>query len=232
MPISGPHCDTVPRSINYIGEMLNTKYGTNWIKVNFIGVKSTIKSLRDIAKYFDDPDLTARTEAVIEEELSEISEKMEEYRKLCQGKTAALFVGGSRAHHYQYLLRDLGIETILAGYEFAHRDDYEGREVLPFIKEDGDSKNIENLEVEPDPQYYKVTLSQERFEKLKEEISLNYYAGMIKDMPNGTIVIDDLNHYETEELLKILKPDLFCSGIKDKYIAHKAGIFSNLSHID
>lgn len=218
------------RSINYIGEMLNTKYGTDWIKVNFIGVKTTIKSLRDIAKYFDDPDLTARTETVIAEELSEISEQMDQYKKLCQGKTAALFVGGSRAHHYQHLLRDLGVETILAGYEFAHRDDYEGREVIPTIKEDGDSKNIESIEVQPDPQYYKVTLSKERYEKLKEEISLNYYAGMMKDMPNGTIVIDDLNHYETEELLKILKPDIFCSGIKDKYIAHKAGIFSKQLH--
>lgn len=218
------------RSINYIGEMLNTKYGTDWIKVNFIGVKSTIKSLRDIAKYFDDPDLTARTEAVIAEELSDISEKMDQYKRLCQGKTAALFVGGSRAHHYQHLLRDLGIETILAGYEFAHRDDYEGREVLSTIKEDGDSKNIESIEVKPDPEHYKVTLSKERYEKLREEISLNYYAGMMKDMANGSIVIDDLNHYETEELLKILKPDLFCSGIKDKYISHKAGIFSKQLH--
>lgn len=50
------------RSINYIGEMMKVKYGTDWIKVNFIGVKSTIKSLRDIAKYFDDPALTKRTE--------------------------------------------------------------------------------------------------------------------------------------------------------------------------
>jgi len=218
------------RSINYIGEMLNTKYGTDWIKVNFIGVKSTIKSLRDIAKYFGDTDLTARTEAVIAEEISEISESMDQYKKICQGKTAALFVGGSRAHHYQHLLKDLGIETIMAGYEFAHRDDYEGREVIPTIKEDGDSKNIESIVVDQDPENYKITLSKERYEKLKEEISLNYYAGMMKEMNNGSIVIDDLNHYETEELIRILKPDIFCSGIKDKYIAHKAGIFSKQLH--
>jgi nitrogenase molybdenum-iron protein alpha chain len=34
------------RSINYIGEMMKEKYGTDWLKVNFIGVRSTIKSLR------------------------------------------------------------------------------------------------------------------------------------------------------------------------------------------
>jgi len=218
------------RSINYIGEMMKTKYGQDWIKVNFIGIKSTIKSLRDLAKYFDDPDLTARTEAVISEELAEVGPQLENYKKMCEGKTAALFVGGSRAHHYQHLFKDLGIETVLAGYEFAHRDDYEGREVLPFIKEDGDSKNIESIEVEADPQNYRVFLSKEKYEKLKDEIPLNYYAGMIKEMPNGSLVVDDLNHYETEELLRLLKPDIFCSGIKDKYIAHKAGIFSKQLH--
>ena len=49
----------------------------------------------------------------------------------CQGKTAMLFVGGSRAHHYQELFSDMGMEIVAAGYEFAHRDDYEGRKVLP-----------------------------------------------------------------------------------------------------
>ena len=48
-----------------------------------------------------------------------------------KGKLAMLFVGGSRAHHYQELFREIGMKTISAGYEFAHRDDYEGRNVLP-----------------------------------------------------------------------------------------------------
>ncbi len=218
------------RSINYIGEMMNKKYGQDWIKVNFIGVKSTIKALRDIARYFDDPELSARTETVINEELEEISPVLEHYKKICQGKTAALFVGGSRAHHYQHLFKDIGIETVMAGYEFAHRDDYEGREMLPYIEEDGDSKNIESLEVSEDPQNYKVFLTKEQYEKLKVEIPLNSYSGMMKEMPNGSVVVDDLNHYETEELLKMLKPDIFCSGIKDKYVAHKAGIFSKQLH--
>lgn len=218
------------RSINYIGEMMKTKYGHDWIKVNFIGIQSTIKSLRDIAKYFDDPDLTARSEQVIADELSEITPDMEHYKKMCKGKTAALFVGGSRAHHYQHLFKDLGVDVVLAGYEFAHRDDYEGREVIPSIKEDGDSKNIPNLDIEADPEHYRLFLSKERYDMLKDEISLNNYAGMIKEMPNGSIVVDDLNHYETDELLKLLKPDIFCSGIKDKYIAHKAGIYSKQLH--
>lgn len=218
------------RSINYIGEMMNTKYGQDWIKVNFIGVQSTIQSLRDMAQYFGDQDLIDRTEYVIAEELSDINEAMEHFKNICQGKTAALFVGGSRAHHYQLLLKDIGVETVLAGYEFGHRDDYEGREVIPTIKEDGDSKNIESIEVEADPKNYRVYLSKERYEHLKDKIQLNYYEGMMKKMSDGSVVVDDLNHFETEEFMKVLKPDIFCSGIKDKYIAHKAGIFSKQLH--
>ena len=38
--------------------------------------------------------------------------------------------------------------TISAGYEFAHRDDYEGRKVIPSIVVDADTRNIEELKVE------------------------------------------------------------------------------------
>lgn len=217
------------RSINYVADMLKDKFGTSWLKVNFIGVSATIKSLRDMAKFFDDPELYARTEQVIAEELAAIQEDLEYYKSKLKGKTAALFVGGSRSHHYQKLLKDLGMETIMAGYEFAHRDDYEGREVLPYIKEDADSKNIESIKVEKDERY-RLYLTEEQYERLKGEIPLDYYAGMIREMEKGTIIVDDLNHFETEEMLKVLKPDIFFSGIKDKYIAQKAGTLSRQLH--
>ena len=46
------------------------------------------------------------------------------------------------------------MEILSAGYEFAHRDDYEGRRVLSSIKVDADSRNIEELEVGPDAEKY------------------------------------------------------------------------------
>ncbi len=136
------------RSINYIAEMMKIQYGTAWIKVDFIGVDCTVRTLRDIAKFFNDPEFTERTEAVIAEELEDIKDDMDYYRSKLTGKKAGLYVGGSRSHHYQMLLNDLGVETLVAGFEFAHRDDYEGREVIPTIIEDADLKNIEVLEVE------------------------------------------------------------------------------------
>ena len=143
-------CVMCHRSINYVADMMETKFGIPWIKVNFIGAKSTAKSLRKIAEYFGDQKLIDRVEAVIAEEMPAVEAVRNEVLPRTAGKTAMLFVGGSRAHHYQDLFAEMGMKTVSAGYEFAHRDDYEGREVIPFLKVDADSRNIEELEVEKD----------------------------------------------------------------------------------
>ncbi|WP_031386908.1 nitrogenase molybdenum-iron protein alpha chain [Desulfonatronum thiodismutans] len=213
------------RSINYVAEMMETKYGIPWIKVNFIGAEATAKSLRKIAQYFDSPKLTERVEAVIAEEMPTVKLAMDMVRPRTEGKTAMLFVGGSRAHHYQELFKELGMRTISAGYEFAHRDDYEGRHVIPEIKIDADSRNIEELEVEPCAESYNPRKTPEEIKKLEESgFKFKEYEGMIPDMPTKSLVIDDLNQYEAEKLIEIMKPDIFCAGIKEKYSVQKLGI--------
>jgi nitrogenase molybdenum-iron protein alpha chain len=136
-----------------------------------------------------------------------------------------LFVGGSRAHHYQELFREMEMEVLSAGYEFAHRDDYEGRKVMGAIKVDADSRNIEELEVEPDPTRYRPRKSAEDLVKLAESgLRMADYEGMMPEMSNGTLVIDDISQHETEAMLRYFKPDIFCAGIKEKYAIQKHGI--------
>jgi nitrogenase molybdenum-iron protein alpha chain len=53
---------------------------------------------------------------------------------------------------------------------------------------------------------------------------------MIRDMKDGHVVIDDYNHFETELIIKLMKPDIFFSGIKDKYIIQKGGTPSRQMH--
>ena len=213
------------RSINYMANMMETKYGIPWLKVNFIGAESTAKSLRKMARYFGDQELIERVEAVIAEEMAVLKPVQDEIRSRCQGKKAMLFVGGSRAHHYQDLFTDIGMEIIAAGYEFAHRDDYEGRRVLPTIKVDADSRNIEELHVEADPQMYQPRRSAEQIEQLAAAgVKLGDYEGMMPEMKKGTLVVDDINHYESERLIEVYKPDVFCAGIKEKYVIQKMGV--------
>ncbi len=213
------------RSINYVAEMMETKFGIPWIKVNFIGAEATAKSLRKIADYFDDPELTEKVEAVIARELPAVEAEREKAKARCEGKKAMLFVGGSRAHHYQELFREIGMETIAAGYEFAHRDDYEGRRVLPGLKVDADSRNIEELHVEADPNRFRPRLGEEDITRLeKAGIKLSEYQGMMAEMDSGALVIDDISQFETERLIELYRPDIVCGGIKEKYIIQKSGV--------
>ncbi len=213
------------RSINYVAEMMETKYGIPWIKVNFIGAEASAKSLRKIAQFFGDPELMERVEKVIAEEMLEVQKIQEDVKSRCQDKISMLFVGGSRAHHYQELFKEIGMKVVAAGYEFAHRDDYEGRRVLPSIKVDADSRNIEELHVEADPEKYRPRKSEAEYEQLqKEGYQFKDYEGMLPDMEKGTLVIDDISHYEMEKLIEYYQPAVFCAGIKEKYAIQKMGV--------
>lgn len=213
------------RSINYIAEMMEKKYGIPWIKVNFIGADATAKTLRKIGKFFDSKKLTDRIEEVIAQELLALRPVQAEIKAKHQGKKAALFVGGSRAHHYQDLFRDIGMEIVSAGYEFAHRDDYEGRKILPSIKVDADSRNIEELHVEADPVRFKPTRTPKQMSALTAGgFTFKDYEGMMVEMKKQTLVIDDISHHEMEKLIEIYKPDIIGSGIKDKFVIEKMGV--------
>lgn len=219
------NCVMCHRSINYVADMIEKKFGVPWIKVNFIGARATAKTLRKIADYFEDQALVNQVEQVISEEMPEVLKVQAEVRSRCEGKRAMLFVGGSRAHHYQELFAEIGMKTIAAGYEFAHRDDYEGRAVLPSIKVDADSRNIEELHVDEDAERFKPRKTEQEMERLKQQgFTFKDYDGMMPDMEKGTLVIDDINHYESERIIELCKPDIFCAGIKEKYVIEKMGI--------
>jgi nitrogenase molybdenum-iron protein alpha chain len=212
------------RSINYIAEMMEEKYGIPWIKVNFIGAESSAKSLRKIADFFGDAELKARVDEICERELAKVNAIKDSVKPKVAGKTAMMFVGGSRAHHYQDLFSELGIYTVSAGYEFAHRDDYEGRKVIPNIKIDADTRNIEEITVTKDEKLFRDDLIARKAELEKSGYRFKDYDGMMPEMTKNSLVIDDVNHWETEKLIEFYKPDMFCAGIKEKYVVQKYGV--------
>lgn len=212
------------RSINYIAEMMEEKYGIPWVKVSFVGAESSAKSLRKIADYFGDADLKAKVEEIIAREMAKVEKVKSAIKPRVQGKLAMMFVGGSRAHHYQDLFGELGIRTVSAGYEFAHRDDYEGRKVIPSIKIDADTRNIEELSVTKDEAHFRSDLVEKKAELQRLGYEFKEYGGMMPEMLKNSLVIDDVNHWETEKLIEFYKPDVFCAGIKEKYVVQKAGV--------
>ena len=212
------------RSINYIAEMMEKKYGIPWMKVNFIGAAATAKSLRKIAEYFEDDEMTAKAEEIIKREMKNVEVVADDVKSRTDGKLAMLFVGGSRAHHYQELFNEIGMKTVSAGYEFGHRDDYEGRQVLPNIKIDADSRNIEELDVEKDEAKWRQDLADKKEALMKKGYRFEAYDGMMKEMDKNSLVIDDISHWETEKLIEFYKPAIVGAGIKEKYVVQKYGV--------
>ncbi len=212
------------RSINYIAEMMEKKYGIPWIKVNFIGAESSAKSLRKIAEYFEDAELTKKVEKLIAREMKAVKKVADDVKSRTEGKLAMMFVGGSRAHHYQELFAEIGMPTVSAGYEFAHRDDYEGRKVLPEIKIDADSRNIEELDVEKDDAKWRQDLADKKTALEGKGYEFADYDGMMPEMGKNALVIDDISHWETEKLIEHYKPAILGAGIKEKYAVQKFGV--------
>jgi nitrogenase molybdenum-iron protein alpha chain len=90
---------------------------------------------------------------------------------------------------------------------------------------DADSRNIEELHVEKDPEKYNPRMSDNDMKKLeKDGYRFKDYDGMMIEMDEKALVIDDISHYESEELIKTYKPDIFCAGIKEKYVVQKMGV--------
>ena len=50
------------------------------------------------------------------------------------------------------------------------------------------------------------------------------YDGMMPEMTDGSMIIDDISQYETDKMISMFKPDIFCAGIKEKYVVQKHGI--------
>jgi nitrogenase molybdenum-iron protein alpha chain len=50
------------------------------------------------------------------------------------------------------------------------------------------------------------------------------YERTAPEMPEATVIYDDVSEYELEQFVHTLKPDLVGSGIKEKYLLQKMGI--------
>ena len=218
------------RSINYTNRMMEEKYGIPWLKVNYLGVEDTIKTLRDMAAFFDDPDLTKRTEAVIAEEMAKIQPVIDMYRKRLAGKRVMILVGGSRAHHCPEHVRDPGHGRGRGRLRVRSPGRLRGQKGALQHRPHRTSKVLEDIHYKRDPNVVSP-YDDAAIQKKKEKIPrLMDYEGLLPHMKDGQVMIDDYSHHECERLVKDLGIDLFCSGIKDKYVFQKMHIPSRQMH--
>lgn len=111
------------RSMNYICETMEKKYGIPWEEYNFFGPTKIIESMRRIATLFDDT-IVAKTEDAIASYEADFQAVRDTYGARLSGRKVMLLVGGLRPRHIVGAYEDLGMEIIGTGYEFGHDDDY------------------------------------------------------------------------------------------------------------
>ncbi|MFZ3129580.1 MAG: nitrogenase molybdenum-iron protein alpha chain [Desulfosporosinus sp.] len=123
------HCS---RSMNYIVTEMGKTYGIPWLEFNFFGPTNIKKSLLKIAAQFDES-IMEKVNKVIEKYEVQMAKVIEFYRPRLEGKKVMLYVGGLRPRHMIGAYKDLGMEVIGTGYEFAHSEDYE--KTIPDLQE-------------------------------------------------------------------------------------------------
>ncbi len=113
-------------SMSRLARLLKERFGQPFIRVSYFGIEDTAAALYDVARHFDDPEMTEKARQVVREETADLIPELERYREALQGKKAAIYVGGAfKAFSLVRALRALGMKTILTGSQTGTREDYE-----------------------------------------------------------------------------------------------------------
>lgn len=111
-----------------LAKMMQEKYGTPFMRVSYFGVEDMAESLYSVARFFEDkePEITARTQELVREELSVLYPQLKDFREALQGKKAAIYVGGAfKAFSLVKAFRLLGMKVVLVGSQTGTEEDYQ-----------------------------------------------------------------------------------------------------------
>ncbi|MEG6587043.1 nitrogenase iron-molybdenum cofactor biosynthesis protein NifE [Dendrosporobacter sp. 1207_IL3150] len=113
-------------SMTYLAEKMERLYDIPYLRVSFLGIEDTVRSLRQVALAFGDADVIARTEELIARELESVEPILKSYREKLKGKKAAIYVGGGfKAISLIKQFREIGIEVVMIGTQTGRRDEYD-----------------------------------------------------------------------------------------------------------
>jgi nitrogenase molybdenum-cofactor synthesis protein NifE len=111
-----------------LAKMMEEKYGIPYLRVSYLGVEDMAQALYDVADHFadKDPDIVARTGALVREELGTLLPELKKLRADLEGKRAAIYVGGAfKAFSLIKAFRHLGMRVCIVGSQTGTREDYE-----------------------------------------------------------------------------------------------------------
>jgi nitrogenase molybdenum-cofactor synthesis protein NifE len=111
-----------------LAKMMKEAFGIPFQRVSYFGVEDMAESLYAVARFFSDkdPEIMARTQELVKEELSILYPQLQKYRKALSGKRAAIYVGGAfKAFSLVKAFRLLGMKVVLVGSQTGTEEDYQ-----------------------------------------------------------------------------------------------------------
>ncbi|MEL6979514.1 MAG: nitrogenase iron-molybdenum cofactor biosynthesis protein NifE [Pseudomonadota bacterium] len=106
-----------------VARKLEDSYGTPWFEGSFYGISDVSDALRNFAKAIGDPDLTARTEALIAREEARVAEALKPWGEKLSGKRVLLYTGGVKSWSVIAALQELGMTVVASGAKKSTEED-------------------------------------------------------------------------------------------------------------
>ncbi len=106
-----------------VARKMQERFGIPFFEGSFYGVQDLSCTLRDFARLIGDPDLAARTEAVIAREEARSDAALEPWRGRLGGKRALLYTGGVKSWSIVSALQDLGMKVVATGTRKSTEED-------------------------------------------------------------------------------------------------------------
>lgn len=109
-----------------LAKMMQERYGTPFVRVSYFGVEDMAESLYEVARFFQDPAIMARTRELVRDELASLYPQLQRYRQALRGKKAAIYVGGAfKAFSLIKAFRLLEMQVVLVGSQTGTEADYQ-----------------------------------------------------------------------------------------------------------
>jgi nitrogenase molybdenum-cofactor synthesis protein NifE len=106
-----------------VARKMQKDWGVPFFEGSFYGVTDTSSAFREFARLIDDPDLTARTEALIAREEARAHAMLEPWRQRLKGRRVLLYTGGVKSWSIVSALQDLGMEVVATGTNKSTEED-------------------------------------------------------------------------------------------------------------
>jgi len=106
-----------------VARKMEDSFGIPFFEGSFYGVQDVSNALRDFARLIGDPDLTARTEAVIAREEAKAHAALEPWRARLKDKRVLLYTGGVKSWSIVSALQDLGLKVVATGTNKSTEED-------------------------------------------------------------------------------------------------------------